>query len=306
MLAATEIINTIRQVSKKWLTKMPQFFIVVTIISCFERFICLKGSLLIAIEKPISMLRLFRNLFLAAGFVLLTGFTPLNQTTNFTITTGTLPFISTPYFNIPGGFFAFGESLSNKYEEWNLANKDISREVFDYAVKGYEYLASKNALHNSDIITIADLSKPSTQKRLYVINIKTGEVLFQTFVAHGRNSGQEYATNFSNSKSSFESSLGFYVTTNTYNGKHGYSLRLNGCEKGINDNACKRAIVVHGANYVSESYIHQNGFLGRSQGCPAIPLALSKNIINVIKNGSCFFVYSPSKKYLAQSDILNN
>jgi len=306
MLAAIEKIIRIRQVSKKWRTIKPKFLIVLTIIFCFERFISLRSSLLTAIEKPISMLRLFRNLFLAAGFVLLAGFTPLNQTARFNITPGTLPIISTAYFIIPNGFTSFGETLSNKYEEWNLSNRDISKELFDYAVKGYEYLAAKNALHNTDIISIADLSKPSTQKRLYVINVKTGEVLFQTLVAHGRNSGQEYATNFSNSASSFESSLGFYITTNTYVGKHGYSLRLNGCEKGINDNACKRAIVVHGANYVSESFIHQNGLLGRSLGCPAIPVELSKKIINVIKNGSCFFVYSPSKKYLAQSDILNN
>lgn len=193
-----------------------------------------------------------------------------------------------------------------KYDEWKLSAIGISKELFNYAIKGYEELLKKNSLLNKDIISIADLSKPSTQKRLYIINIKTGEVLFNTLVAHGRNSGQEYATNFSNDESSFESSLGFYVTTNTYNGKHGYSLRLNGCEKGFNDNACKRAIVLHGANYVSESFIHQNGYLGRSHGCPAVPAAFSKKIINVIKNGSCLFIYSPSKKYLSQSAILNS
>jgi L,D-transpeptidase catalytic domain len=252
------------------------------------------------------MLKLFRNLFLAAGFVLLTGFTPLNQTANISFFTGPLPFISTDYFNVPNGISDFTNAVSNKYEEWQLANRNISKELFSYAIKGYQYLAARNILHNTDIITIADLSKPSNQKRLFVINIKTGEVLFNTLVAHGRNSGQEYATNFSNTESSFESSLGFYTTTDTYIGKHGYSLRLNGCEKGFNDNANKRAIVIHGAEYVSESFIHQNGFLGRSFGCPAVPVELSKKIIDVIKNGSCLFVYSPSKKYLTHSAILNN
>ena len=252
------------------------------------------------------MFRLFRNLTLAAGFVLLTGFTPLNQTANINFSPGPLPFISIGYFNISNSLNDFSNVVSNKYEEWQLANQHISKELFTYAVKGYQYLVTKNILRNTDIITIADLSKPSNQKRLFVINVKTGEVLFNTLVAHGKNSGQQYATNFSNSASSFESSLGFYTTTETYTGKHGYSLRLNGCEKGFNDNANKRAIVIHGAEYVSESYIQQNGFLGRSHGCPAIPAELSKKIIDVIKNGSCLFVYSPSKKYLTHSAILNN
>ena len=258
---------------------------------------------MIANEKPISMFRLFRNLFLAAGFVFLTGFTPLNESSNIGSHSKHLPFISLNYLNDVNDFVNI---MSNKYDEWGLANRNISKELFNYAVKGYQYLAKKNILHNTDIITIADLSKPSNQKRLFVINIKTGEVLFNTLVAHGKNSGQEYAKKFSNSESSFESSLGFYTTTDTYFGKHGYSLRLNGCEKGFNDKANKRAIVIHGAEYVSESYIEQNGFLGRSYGCPAIPVELSKRIIDVIKNGSCLFVYYPSKKYLTHSAILNN
>jgi hypothetical protein len=242
------------------------------------------------------MLRLFRNLLLAPAFVLFTGFTPLNETVNVGVAAKPLLSHKEDISNV----------LSGKYDEWNLSNMNISKELFNYAIKGYQYLAEKNILHNTDIITIADLGKPSNQKRLYVINIKTGEVLFNTFVAHGKNSGQEYATNFSNSESSFETSLGFYVTTDTYMGKHGYSLRLNGCERGFNNNAYKRAIVMHGADYVSESFIRQNGFLGRSLGCPAVPAELSKKIIDVIKDGSCLFVYSPSKKYLRQSDILNN
>ena len=248
------------------------------------------------------MLRLFRNLLLATGFVLLTSFTPLDQATNTKFLSGPLSFTS---LTISGNINSFATNLSNKYDEWKLANMNISKELFNYAVKGYQYLAEKNILRNTGILTIADMSKPSSEKRLFVINVNTGEVLFKTLVAHGRNSGQEYARNFSNSKSSYASSLGFYVTTDTYFGKHGYSLRLRGCEKGFNDNANSRAIVVHGASYVSESFIEQNGYLGRSQGCPAVPEELSKKIIDVIKDGSCLFVYSPSKKYLRRSNILN-
>jgi hypothetical protein len=256
----------------------------------------------IADEKPISMFRLFRNLLLATGFVLLTSFTPLDHTANTKILSAPLSFSS---LSISGNINVFATNLSSKYDEWKLANMNISKDLFNYAVKGYQYLAKKNILRNTDILTIADMSKPSSEKRLFVLNVNTGEVLFKTLVAHGRNSGHEYAKKFSNGKSSYASSLGFYVTTDTYFGKHGYSLRLQGCEKGFNDNANRRAIVVHGASYVSESFIEQNGYLGRSQGCPAVPEELSKKIIDVIKNGSCLFVYSPLKKYLKQSNILN-
>jgi hypothetical protein len=248
------------------------------------------------------MLRLFRNLLLASGFVLLTSFTPLDHTANIKILSAPL---NSNSLSISGNINVFATNLSSKYDEWKLANMNISKDLFNYAVKGYQYLAKKNILRNTDILTIADMSKPSSEKRLFVINVNTGEVLFKTLVAHGRNSGQEYAKKFSNGKSSYASSLGFYVTTDAYFGKHGYSLRLQGCEIGFNDNAHRRAIVVHGASYVSESFIEQNGYLGRSQGCPAVPEELSKKIIDVIKNGSCLFVYSPLKKYLKQSNILN-
>lgn len=203
-------------------------------------------------------------------------------------------------------FNTISKVITEKYHSWHLNKQGISIDLFSYAMKGYEYLNTIGKVTKNNIITIVDFSKPSFQKRLFVINTETGNVLFKTLVAHGRNSGKEYANLFSNKASSFESSLGFYVTDNTYKGKHGYSLRLKGCEKGFNDNAYRRAIVVHGAGYVSESFIEQNGFLGRSHGCPAIPEALSKKIIDVIKDGSCLFIYSPSKKYLSLSAIINS
>jgi len=209
-----------------------------------------------------------------------------------------------PFFNLtkiisPASFYAA------KYKEWKLADAGLKEEVFNYAIKGYDYIQRHHSLGKSNIITIVDFSKPSTEERLFTIDLQTGEILFKSLVAHGRNTGQQYATNFSNQASSYESSLGFYITMDTYTGNNGYSLRLKGCEKGFNDKAEERNIVVHGAEYVSESFIRQNGFLGRSHGCPALPVEASDKIINTIRNGSCLFIYHPNKKYLTRSRCIN-
>ena len=195
---------------------------------------------------------------------------------------------------------------ANYYAAWNLNAAGISQEAFTEAMKGYDYLQAKKLLNNTNVLTIVDYSKPSSQKRLYVLDMNEGKILFNTLVAHGKNSGLEYATNFSNSDKSHKTSLGFFITLNTYTGGNGYSLKLKGCEKGINDKALARAIVVHGAEYADESFLHNNGFLGRSYGCPAIPEKLSKKIIDTIKNGSCMFLYHPTKKYRTVSKILNS
>lgn len=197
-------------------------------------------------------------------------------------------------------------SIISKYQEWNLSEAGISFELFKYAVKGYQYLLQQHLLTNADIISIVDFSKPSNQQRFFIVNLTTGRVLFNTLVAHGRNTGLQYATAFSNKNSSLESSLGFYVTMGTYTGNNGYSLKLKGCENGFNDKALQRNIVLHGAPYVSNEFIQQNGYLGRSHGCPAVPLELSNEIINTIKNGACLFIYHPTKKYLKQSVFINH
>lgn len=197
-------------------------------------------------------------------------------------------------------------STVNCYAEWNLTAAGLSYEVFNDAVKGYKYLLGKKLLNNSNVLTIVDYSKPSSQKRLYVLDMSSGEILFNSVVAHGRNSGLEYANDFSNAESSHKTSLGFFITGNTYNGGNGYSLKLRGCEKGINDKALKRAIVMHGAAYADEKFIQFNGYLGRSYGCPAVPQKINKKIIDAIKNGSCMFLYHPTKKYIAASKILNS
>lgn len=175
-------------------------------------------------------------------------------------------------------------------------------ESFTVALKGF-YSLKEKGLIKKDILTIVDFSLSSNTKRLWVIDLITGNVLFNSLVAHGKNTGEEYASNFSNASESFKSSLGFYSTGEIYNGKHGMSLRLDGLEKGVNDNARARGVVMHAAEYVSDSFIKNNHRLGRSQGCPAVPVALSKEIISLIKDKSCFFIYHPSRdsKFSAKS-----
>lgn len=168
-------------------------------------------------------------------------------------------------------------------------------ESFSEALKGY-YKLKEKGLVKKEILTLVDFSLSSNTKRLWVIDLATNTVLFQSLVAHGRNTGEEFATNFSNRTSSFQSSLGFYVTGEVYNGKHGLSLKLDGVEKGTNCNARSRAVVIHGADYVSESFIKQHKRLGRSQGCPALPNELTQPIINTIKEQSVLFIYHPSRK----------
>ena len=192
------------------------------------------------------------------------------------------------------------------YTEMNLGSIGLKQDVFSTSIQGFKKLVAKGTVTNDNLITIADFSQPSTQKRLYVLDLKTKKVLFNTLVAHGKNTGALMAKNFSNSASSLKSSPGFYVTEDTYTGHNGYSLRINGLEKNINDNALNRAVVMHGAPYVSESFANSMGFIGRSWGCPAVPVAYHKAIINTIKGGSCLFIYTTEDNYLNRSTVLNS
>jgi len=194
--------------------------------------------------------------------------------------------------------------VSDIYDSLRLNLIGLSHQAFQMAMQGFDYLSKAGKIANDNIISIVDFSQPSSKKRLFIIDLEKREVLFNTYVAHGINSGKEYANQFSNKPESNKSSLGFYETMNTYNGKNGYSLHLQGLEKGINDKADSRAIVMHGAGYVNESLIQSQGYIGRSQGCPAVPEKLHKSIINKIKNGTCLFIYSPNKNYLIQSRVL--
>lgn len=189
-------------------------------------------------------------------------------------------------------------SIENSYHQLNANNLQLpSLEIFKKGLEGFYQLKEKGIIKN-DILTLIDFSVSSSIKRLWVIDVKNNLILFQSLVAHGRNSGSEFAQQFSNKPESFQSSLGFYTTAETYNGKHGYSLRLDGIENGINHKARERAIVIHGADYVSETFIQQNGRLGRSFGCPSLPMENYQEIIDVIKNKSCLFIFYPDKKNL--------
>lgn len=188
----------------------------------------------------------------------------------------------------------------------NLAEKlHINSNAFNLAIKGYEKLKLLGKITNQRYLTIADMSMASSHPRLYIIDMENQVLLLQTFVAHGRNSGLLIAEQFSNLVGSFQSSLGFYITGKPYQGKHGQSLVLKGMEAGINDKAEERAIVLHGADYANQGFVNQQGYLGRSLGCPAVPNNQVKTIIQAIQGASCLFVYAPNKKYLQKSKLIN-
>ena len=196
-------------------------------------------------------------------------------------------------------------SAVSVYDSLKLNVSGLNRKAFELAQKGFEKLSAQGVIANDNIISIVDFSLPSTEKRLYVVDLKNYRVLYKTYVAHGRNSGTVMANSFSNNSSSFKSSLGFYKTLDTYNGKHGYSLRLKGLERGVNDKAYDRAIVIHGADYVNPAYIPRLGYIGISLGCPAVMTKEATPIINTIKNGTCLFIYHPSASYQHQSPVLS-
>ncbi len=188
----------------------------------------------------------------------------------------------------------------------NLSEKlKINSKAFILAIKGYEKLKQLGKLANQRYLTIADMSQASSDPRLYIIDMEKQELLMQTFVAHGKNSGLLFAKQFSNLVGSFQSSLGFYITGKPYQGKHGKSLILKGVESGINDNAEERAIVLHGADYANKGFVNQQGYLGRSLGCPAVPNHQVEAIIKAIQGASCLFVYAPNSEYLRDSKMIH-
>ena len=195
--------------------------------------------------------------------------------------------------------------IDSLYSTMDLGKTGLSRDVFFTACKGYEYMVAQNQLAKQGLLTICDYSQSSSKKRLYVLDLNQGKVLFNTFVAHGHNSGNDYATSFSNSDDSHKSSLGFMRTAETYIGDNGYSMRLDGLENGFNNNVRERAIVMHGSDYVNAQRASNGTMMGRSYGCPAVPAAEVRKIIDCIKGGTCFFNYYPDKSYTKASKIIN-
>lgn len=188
--------------------------------------------------------------------------------------------------------------LTSLYTDCELKDK-LDFDVFKSAMDGYNSINTPN----KNLLSIIDYSKPSNEKRFFIIDVKNHKLLYQTLVAHGKKSGYLNATKFSNKYGSHKSCLGFFRTENSYYGIRGYSLKLEGLEKGINDNARQRGIIIHGANYVDERIANGNGVIGRSWGCPAVSKKLSKEIINLLKGGSLLYIYADDELYKENSVI---
>jgi len=192
------------------------------------------------------------------------------------------------------------------YDYMNLEKAGLDQKAFEYAWRGYHNLLKKGLIRKKAVLSICDFSQSSCSKRMYVLDVRHKKLLYRTYVAHGQNSGAEFASSFSNEPESFKSSLGFYVTRRTYWGKNGLSLKIEGVDTGYNDLAGKRNIVLHGSGYVGDQYLKNNGMTGTSLGCPAIPAIMSPRIIRSVKNGSCLFIYHPTEKYLLESTVINS
>jgi hypothetical protein len=196
---------------------------------------------------------------------------------------------------------AFNTYVAGVYQAANLSTTGLNIDVFQKAVTGYFNLKQNNKLaKKSSVITVIDFNKPSSEKRMWIVDLDKKQLLLNTWVAHGRGSGELMATQFSNRNSSNQSSLGFYVTNEIYYGKHGRSLKLDGMDNGFNDNARSRAVVLHAANYVCEKTIEATGRLGRSQGCPAVSPDVSNKIIDLIKGKNMIFINASMPDYTSK------
>lgn len=180
----------------------------------------------------------------------------------------------------------------------------LSPKVLSLALTALSNAESRGLVRRDDRLTVIDYSLPSSQPRLFVFDLASKRLLFRELCAHGRNSGDNHTSFFSNDPGSLATSLGLFVTEDTYIGNNGYSLRLRGLEAGFNDMAWDRAIVMHGAAYVSRAAIKALGRLGRSWGCPAVPKEVAQKIIDTIRGGSAVFAYYPEKDWLDSSKFL--
>jgi hypothetical protein len=181
----------------------------------------------------------------------------------------------------------------------------VSADVLKLALDAVGCAVSSGDIDAPPTLTLIDYSKPSVEPRLWVFDLATGDLLFTELVAHGRNTGENMATAFSDTLNSRQSSIGLFVTADTYVGSNGYSLRMDGLEPGFNAHARERAIVMHGAPYVSEEIAMRQGRLGRSWGCPALREAVARNVIDTVRGGGVVFSYYPDADWLAQSRFLN-
>ena len=212
--------------------------------------------------------------------------------------------ITEPSHPLPDSLDHMAGRHDSMYARLLPADIKPSYKVFNDGMEGYDKLIAENRIQNKRYITLIDFTLSSKERRLWVIDLDSLKIVQQSLVSHGKNSGEEFAVKFSNTPNSNMSSIGVFVTGTTYYGKHGESLYLEGVEEGINDNARKRAIVMHGAEYATRDFVNKYGRLGRSFGCPALPPAKSTQIIDTIKNRSCLYIYYPDKKYRSSSKYI--
>ena len=196
-------------------------------------------------------------------------------------------------------------NIKDLYNELNAAQYNLSFTAFRYAYIGYQSMRKQRKLNDKDLFSIIDFTKDCNTKRFYTIDLEKMKILYYTYVAHGKKSGERIPTSFSDIVESNKSSIGFYITGDTYNGSNGYSLMLHGDEKGYNSNLAKRSVVIHTADYANENYIARNGRMGRSLGCPVLPENIYKQVINTIKEKTMIFAYYNDAKYLKTSKYLN-
>jgi hypothetical protein len=189
-------------------------------------------------------------------------------------------------------------------ERLHAAAPALSPDVLGLALDAMD-CATASGMPASARLAVIDYSLPSTEPRLWVFDLASGRLLFHELVAHGRNSGDNLTTHFSNAVNSRASSLGLFRTGDTYDGSNGYSLRLDGLEPGVNDRAMERAIVLHGAPYVNADIARQLGRLGRSWGCPAVRSGIARRLIDTLKDGQFVFSYYPDREWLASSRFLH-
>lgn len=194
----------------------------------------------------------------------------------------------------------FASSLAHELTQ--KAN-DAKPHVVQLAVAAMQ-CATKDQPETPRTLAVIDYSLPSSQPRLWVFDLQKRSLLYREYVAHGRNSGENYASRFSNIYGSYQSSLGLFRTLNSYRGRHGLSLRMEGIEEGVNDKAYERAIVIHGADYVNPSLVAKQGRIGRSLGCPAVRRAVAPQLIETLRDGQYVFAYYPDPQWLTTSSYL--
>jgi hypothetical protein len=189
-------------------------------------------------------------------------------------------------------------------ERLAAAAPDLKPEILSLATTAADCARRQGLVDDFRSLAVIDYSLPSTQPRLWLFDVQDGRLLFKELVAHGRNTGERDSTRFSNAEGSRMSSLGLFLTADAYDGINGYSLRLHGLDVGFNDNALARAIVMHGAPYVSEAFAKRYGRIGRSWGCPAVRQEVARSVIDTLKGGALLFAYYPDRKWLAESPML--